>query len=130
MSDQIADMLTRIRNGYMARKISVLVPYSRQKQAVAGILVEEGFLAKMETEGKTPAEKKLRLTLKYHRKEPAVTKLIRVSKPGRRVYCRADKIPAVRYGFGVTILSSSSGIITDKQAKKLNLGGEVICQVW
>lgn len=130
MTDPIADMITGIRNGYLARKKVVTVPYSLIKAELAKILVKENFLTMMETEGKTPSEKKINLGLRYENKEPAVTGIKRISKPGRRVYARADKIPIVRLGFGATLVSTPLGLMTDKEAKKKNLGGEIICQVW
>jgi len=130
MSDPIADMLTRIRNGYLVRKKTVEVPYSQIIQKIAKILVREKFLTKIEIQGKKLAEKKVILHLKYKGKEPALTGIKRISKPGLRVYAKANKIPMVRLGFGITIVSTPSGLLTDREARKKNLGGEVVCQVW
>lgn len=130
ISDPIADILTRIRNGYLVRKKAVEVPYSQIKEQIAKILVKEKFLAKTEIQGEKPPQKKIVLHLKYEGKNPALTGIKQISKPGRRVYTKADKIPAVRLGFGVTIVSTSAGLMIDREAKKKNLGGEVICQVW
>jgi small subunit ribosomal protein S8 len=130
MTDPIADMLTRIRNGYLVRKKEIKVPYSRVKQKIAEILVKENFIKEVKVLGKEVAKKKLVLVLKYKNKEPVVTEIRRVSRPGLRVYTRADKVPPIRLGFGVTIISTSSGLMTEKEAKKRNLGGEIICQIW
>lgn len=130
MSDPIADMLTRIRNGYLVRKKAVEVPYSQIKEEIAKILVKEKFLAKIEIQGEKPSEKKIILSLKYKGKEPALTGIKRISKPGLRVYTKANKIPPVRLGFGINIISTPAGLMTDREARKKNLGGEIICQVW
>lgn len=130
MTDPIADMLTRIRNGYLAGKQIVDVPYSRLKEEIAKILVREKFLAEVKVQGKKPREKKIVLTLRYKGKEPALAGIKRISKPGLRVYAKAGKIPPVRLGFGITIVSTSSGLMTDREARRKNLGGEIICQVW
>lgn len=128
--DPIADFLIRIKNGYLARKKEILVPYSKIKEKIGQILVKEGFLTKVEAEGENPQEKKLRLKLKYKNKMPAITDLKRISKLGLRIYARSTKIPRVRFGFGMTIVSTPKGLMTDREAKKKKLGGEVICQVW
>lgn len=130
MTDPIADMLSRIRNGYLVRKKFVETPYSKFKKEIAQILVAEKFLAKIEVLGKRPQEKKIVFHLKYKDKEPALTRIRRISKPGLRVYVRADKIPPVRLGFGISVISTPAGLMTDREARKKNLGGEVICQVW
>lgn len=130
MSDPIADILTRIRNGYLVKKKTVEAPYSQMIHQIAKVLVKEKFLAKIEIQGKKPAEKKIVLHLKYKGKEPALTGIKRISKPGLRVYTKAKKIPAVRLGFGVTIVSTPAGLMTDREARKKKLGGEIICQVW
>lgn len=129
VSDPIADMLTRIRNGYMAKKNKVNVPFSNIKQKLAEILVKEGFLAGCQTaqEGK---EKSLILRLAYKEDNPAVTQLKRVSKPGQRVYQTADRLPRVLSGLGIAIVSTSGGLMTAREARKKNLGGEVVCEVW
>lgn len=130
MSDSIADMLTRIRNGYLVKKKTAEVPYSRIKEKIAEILVKENFLAKMEIQGKKPAEKKILLYLKYKGKKSVLTGVKRISKPGLRIYAKADRIPSIRLGFGVTIVSTPAGLMTDREARKKKLGGEIICQVW
>lgn len=128
MTDPLADMLATIKNGYLAHKNQLVVPYSKIKEKLAQILVKEGFLAKIKVT--TLKFKVLELTLKYAGKVPAVKEVVRISKPGLRVYARVGKIPRVRYGPGVTVISTSAGLLTGSEAQKKNLGGEVICQIW
>ena len=130
MSDPVADMLSRIRNGYLAGKKKVSVPHSRIKKEIAEVLLENKFLKKVQVQGSKAAEKELILTLLYQQGKPSVEGIRKVTKPGLRVYVRTDKIPSIRWGYGVTIISTSKGLMTGKNAKKKNLGGEVICQVW
>ena len=134
LSDPIADMLTRIRNGYLASHKEVEVPYSRVKEEIVKILVKEGFLAQIKVQSsKTEAKsRKIICQLKYVGRRPAITKIIRISKPSLRVYSSWQKIPRVLGGRrrGVVVLSTSKGVMTDKEAKKKGVGGEVICQVW
>jgi small subunit ribosomal protein S8 len=129
-SDPIADMLTRIRNGLVVRKESVDVPASKFKEQIAAILVKEGFLKGMErheNEGKPL----LRLFLKYGpRREQVIQHIQRVSRPGRRVYVGAENVPNVRRGLGLAIISTSKGLLPDREARKLGVGGEVVCEVW
>ncbi len=128
MTDPIADMLTRIRNAQLSRKASVRMPYSKIKQAIAQILADEGYVAGLETadEGK----KELVVTLKYDGKDPAIQSLRRASKPGHRMYRKADELPRVLNGFGIAIVSTSRGVMTNKQARELGIGGEVLCTVY
>jgi len=133
VSDPIADMLIRIKNGYLAKKKLVVLPTSKIKVKLAQILVDQGFLKKAEVVKDEKIRKgfqQLRLELKYKGNTPAFTNVKRISKPGVRLYAKADKIPFVRQGVGITIISSSKGLITNQQAKKDNLGGEIICQIW
>jgi small subunit ribosomal protein S8 len=129
-SDPIADMLTRIRNALMVHKESVDVPASRFKEEIARILVREGFLKgyeRVEVEGKPV----LRLALKYGpRREKVIQHIRRVSRPGRRVYVTAGQVPVVRKGLGMAIISTSKGVLVDREARKLGVGGELICEVW
>lgn len=130
MTDPIADLLTRIRNANVVRHEVVEVPSSNIKRAVANILVQEGYLKEMEeyADGTVPM---LRLTMKYgQNKERVITGLRRISKPGLRVYCRKEEIPKVLNGLGVAVISTSKGILTDRDARKEGLGGEVICYIW
>lgn len=129
MTDPIADLLTRIRNAYLAKHNSVELPHSRVKEAVAKILEREGYIASLEAKKGKP-QAKLILTLKYRGKLPMLTGIERVSKPGRRIYVRAHKVPRTLGEYGTTILSTSQGIMTDKEAKKAKVGGEVLCKVW
>lgn len=130
MTDPIADMLTRIRNAALARHDRTEVPASRIKAAVAEILKAEGFIADVrETEGDGP--KKLTIVLKYGRdRQSAIDGVRRVSRPGRRVYVRHDRIPRVFSGLGISILSTSRGLMSDRDARRLKVGGELLCEVW
>lgn len=129
-SDPIADMLTRIRNGLMVYKESVEVPASKFKEQIAQLLVREGYLKgleRIEVDGKPY----LRLTLKYGpRREQVIKHIQRVSRPGRRVYVNAENVPVVRRGLGTAIISTSKGVLVDREARRLGVGGEVICEVW
>lgn len=130
MSDPLADLLTRIRNASMANYPSVDIPFSKVKKGVATILKQEGYINDFAVldEGHQGV---LRLDLKYDQNNKAViTGLKRVSKPGRRMYTRSDSIPKVMSGLGVAILSTSSGVMTDIEARKLGVGGEILCEVW
>ncbi|GAC1412185.1 MAG: 30S ribosomal protein S8 [Candidatus Doudnabacteria bacterium] len=127
-TDPISDMLTRIRNASATRKSEVVMPYSKLKHNLASILQKEGFITSVsERQGLI---KELEIKLKYDGVEPVVTDLQRVSKPGQRIYAPSDKIPRANGGLGVTILSTSKGLMTDRDARKQKFGGEVICQVW
>jgi small subunit ribosomal protein S8 len=128
MSDPIADMLTRIRNAQATEKVSVLVPSSRVKQAIAQVLKDEGYIedfAVRENEGKPVIE----IGLKYYAGKPVIEKLERISRPGLRIYKRRDDIPRVMNGLGVAIVSTSKGVMTDRRARETGLGGEVLCIV-
>lgn len=130
VTDPIADMLTRIRNAATARHDYVLVPASQMKIAIAKILKEEGFIRDYDILKDTP-QRTIRIWLAYTgKKEPVVTALKRVSKPGLRVYVKAQAMPRVREGLGTAIVSTPRGIMTAKQARRLNVGGEVLCYVW
>jgi small subunit ribosomal protein S8 len=129
-SDPLSDLLTRLRNAMRAGHDRVDVPASRVKEAVLKVLEEEGFVASYRrvAEGGRPV---LRVGLKYDPEgEPIVSGLERVSRPGRRIYARADAIPKVLGGLGISIVSTSKGIVTDKTARQSRLGGEVLCNVW
>lgn len=130
MTDPIGDLITRIRNGYLIRQRRIRAPYSAIKEELGKILVKEGYLKKVMVEGKKPQEKELVLELKYVKQEPAINQIERVSKPSLRVYLQAKELRPLRGGFGMRILSTSKGLMIDKEAKKKNLGGEVICQIW
>jgi small subunit ribosomal protein S8 len=128
--DPIADMLTRIRNGLMLRKTFVLVPRSKIKVAIAQILLDEGFIQGYEVTDERP-QPNIRVWLKYDEKrKPILTDLKRVSKPGRRVYKGRQELPWVLSGMGVVIVSTPKGLMTDREARRQGLGGEILCYVW
>lgn len=130
LSDPIADMLTRIRNATRAKKDTVEVPHSALKSEMAGILKREGFIVDYTTEGQG-GKRTLRLYLKYGPdREPVLRGLRRVSRPGRREYVGTEKLPRVLSGIGIAILTTSRGLMTDRQARRARLGGEVLCNVW
>jgi len=133
ISDPIGDMLTRVRNAILVGHASVALPSSQIKVAIATILREEGYIQDFEL-AESGTRKTLRLWLKYsgerRTRQPAISGLQRVSRPGRRVYTSKDSIPWVLSGMGVAILSTPKGVITGQQARRLNVGGEVLCYVW
>ena len=130
MTDPVADMLTRIRNANTAGHKSVEIPASKMKKAIAQILLDEGFIAGYEVVSDN-AQGTIKVDLKYGPgREKTIYGIKRISKPGLRVYAKADRVPKVLGGLGVAILSTSHGVITDKEARKLGVGGEVICYVW
>ncbi|HSH31511.1 MAG TPA: 30S ribosomal protein S8 [Candidatus Saccharimonadales bacterium] len=128
-TDPIADMLTRIRNAARASRGNVFVPYSKIKEAIAKILSDHDFIAgyRVETSG---GFKSLAIDLTKRDNVPAITTVTRISKPGRRVYAGSGKIPRALGGQGIVIISTSQGLMTDKQARRSKLGGELICKVW
>ena len=130
MTDPIADMLTRIRNASGARKASVDIPWSRQKQEIARVLVEEGYLESSSVVENKPRNL-LRVGLRYDgQRRSVITGMKRVSRPSLRVYVGVSEIPAVRRGLGVNVLSTPKGILVDRAARRENVGGEVICTIW
>jgi len=130
MTDPIADMLTRIRNAALARHDRTQIPASNLKLAVAQILKEEGYITDVQANGEG-AERSMTITLKYGRdRQSAIDGVKRVSRPGRRVYVRHDRIPRVLSGLGISILSTSRGVVSDREARKQKLGGELVCEVW
>ncbi len=128
MSDPISDLLTRIRNGGRALLPVIVLPHSRIKEGVAKILKSEGYVSEVAVEG--DVKKKIKIHLKYEGKKSVIEGLKRVSKPGLRKYVGATEIPRVRGGLGVAIVSTSEGLLTDAQARKKNLGGELLCHIW
>jgi len=128
MSDPIADMLTRIRNGQSARKVSVSMPASKAKEAVAKVLKAEGYITGFGTDGEGVL-KELTVELKYFEGVPVIEKIQRSSKPGLRIYRGKDELPKVLGGLGVAIVSTSAGVMSDRQAREKGIGGEVICVV-
>lgn len=128
MTDPISDMLTRIKNAYMARQRTVTIPHSRMKDALAIILKKEGFIDQISIDG--DILKKMIITLKYPNGTPALTDVKRISSPGRRVYVKHTAIPRVLGGLGVAVISTPQGLMIDREAKKNKLGGEVVCAIW
>jgi small subunit ribosomal protein S8 len=132
VSDPIADMLTRIRNAAAVKHQQVAMPSSGMREAIARVLKEEGFIEAYEVIPATP-QPVLKLTIKYSAGRPStpiITGIRRVSKPGQRVYVDRDHLPWVRSGLGIAIVSTSKGMMTDQQARRLGVGGEVVCHVW
>ncbi|MEL6216042.1 MAG: 30S ribosomal protein S8 [Pseudomonadota bacterium] len=128
MSDPIADMLTRIRNAQKARKTEVKMPSSNVKVAIANVLKDEGYIDGVDVQ-KDGAKSELTLTLRYHEGTPVIEKIKRVSKPGLRIYRQTGELPKVLGGLGVAIVSTSAGVMSDREARAKGIGGEVICLV-
>jgi small subunit ribosomal protein S8 len=128
MTDPISDMLTRIRNAHRALLPAIELPHSKMKESIAGILKKEGYVADVSVDGK--GIKKLKIQLKYQGKKSVIEGLRRVSSPGLRRYVGATEIPRVRGGLGTAIVSTSQGVMSGTQARKNNLGGELLCYVW
>lgn len=124
MQDPIADMFTRIRNAQGANKVAVTMPASKQKQAIAKVLQEEGYISGFEVEG--DAKPELTLTLKYFEGKPVIESIQRVSRPGLRIYKKRNELPSVMGGLGVAVVSTSKGLMTDRAARKAGLGGEIV----
>ncbi len=125
LTDPIADMLTRIRNAHMALHKEVVVPKSKMKLRIAEILKEEGYI-----EGFEELDRDIKIKLKYVDGKPAIQGLKRISKPGRRIYVGVKEIPRVQNGLGICIVSTSRGVLEGEEAKRLNVGGELICEIW
>lgn len=134
-TDPISDMLTRVRNAVMAGHTMVALPSSKIKVAIAKIMKEEGYVTSFEVvDGKIPAQKVLRIRLKYvgerRERRPVITGLERISRPGRRVYTGKQEIPWVLSGMGIAIISTPKGVMTGQRARQMGVGGEVLCKVW
>jgi len=129
MTDPIASMLTSLRNGYMVNKPSAEVPYSKMKESLAHILLNEGYLDRIEIKDLDDKKKVLVLTLRYSERGPAVNFIRRVSKPGRRWYAKKNELPTIWGGMGTAILSTNKGLMTVKEARAQGLGGEIVCEV-
>ena len=127
MQDPIADMLTRIRNGQAAAKVSVAMPSSKQKVAIAKLRKEEGYIADYKVSGDAKAE--LEVELKYFQGKPVVELIQRVSRPGLRIYKKRGELPKIMNGLGIAVVSTSKGVMTDRAARKAGMGGEIICYV-
>ena len=128
MSDPIADMLTRIRNGQSAEKVSVSMPTSKFKVSIANVLKDEGYITDYRLEGEG-AKQNLVIDLKYYMGEPVIDKIKKISRPGLRIYKSAEELPQVIGGMGIAIISTSKGVMTDRTARENGQGGEVICTV-
>jgi len=130
MTDPIADMLTRIRNATSARQDKAEMPWSRMKEQVARVLLSEGYARDVVTSGQGPT-KTLTVLLRYtDNGDPAITGIRRVSRPGMRVYTAASDAPVVRKGLGISVLSTPAGLLADREARRRNVGGEIVCEVW
>ena len=129
LTDPIADILTRIRNGNIAKHSEVKIPFSKIKESMASILKNEGYIANYEIK-EEGTKKDIAVTLKYMDGETVIKGLKRISKPGRRVYTSVENLPKVLGGLGIAIVSTPKGVITDKECRKHNVGGEVLCYVW
>lgn len=134
MIDPISDMLTRIRNAQRAGKEEVIIPFSNLKMAIAKILEERKYIEKFKKETERNIDR-IKITLKYHkvstnRKEPAIEEIKRISKEGRRHYIGKEDIKRIKWGYGISIISTSKGVMTGEDARKLGVGGELICEVW
>ena len=130
MTDTIADMLTRIRNGIIARKKMIVMPSSKMRHNIARILTEENFIRGYKIVPSGGPRPTLKVYLRYNDGEPVMKGIRRISKPGHRIYTKLGNLPRVRGGLGMAILSTSKGILTDRQAKMLGVGGEILCYVW
>ena len=128
MSDPIADMLTRIRNAQQIHKAEVSMPASKMKIAIAEVLLKEGYISAVDAQGEA-AQWKLKLTLKYYQGESVISKISRASKPGLRLFRGVSDLPRIMEGLGVSIVSTSKGVMTDREARRLNVGGEIVCYV-
>mgnify|MGYP001335749973 FL=1 len=129
MTDPIADLLTRIRNGQQIKKSKIACPASKTKVSILKVLKEEGFIRDYEIV-ETEKRKNIEISLKYHYGEPVIKEIIRVSKPGMRVYSSVKNMPVYKNNMGVSILSTSKGIMTNFSAKEANIGGEIICRIY
>ena len=130
VTDTIADMLTRIRNANAMRYEEVIIPSSKLKLEIANIFKNEGYISNFELVDEDKVEKNIKITLNYYNKERVITGLKRISKPGLRVYAKVEDVPRVLNGLGTAIISTSQGLMTDKEARSKNLGGEVLLYIW
>ncbi|AHE99231.1 30S ribosomal protein S8 [Thioalkalivibrio paradoxus ARh 1] len=129
MTDPIADMLTRVRNAQRAQKKTVVVPYSRTKEAILKVFADEGYVGEVTAEGEG-ASRQLRVTLKYFQGQGVIENLVRISRPGLRIYRGKDDLPKINAGLGVAIVSTPKGVMTDRAARALGQGGEVLCKIY
>jgi small subunit ribosomal protein S8 len=129
VTDSIGDFITRIRNAGRAGHKTVQIPHSKLKWAIAEILKEQGYISDCEIVQSEP-QSNISIILRYYNRQHAIKEIKRISKPGRRIYAPAEKLPRIRNGLGIAIISTSKGVMPDKQARKYNVGGEIICSVW
>lgn len=129
VTDPIADMLTRIRNGQAVSHQTVVMPYSKLKHSLAKILEKEGWLGAVDTQGRK-IKKVIEIHLKYEGRQPVITGLRRISKPGRRTYVKYSALRPVKEGYGLSIVSTSKGLMSGREARQKKLGGELICEIW
>lgn len=129
MTDPIADMLTRIRNAAAVKKPEVVLPFSKVKLSIAKLLEAENYVEKVETTKEANFEK-VKITLKYNDGQSAISHLKRISKPGQKIYVNSQDIPKILNGYGLAVLSTSKGIMSDRQAKLAKIGGELMCEIW
>lgn len=129
MTDPIADMLTRIRNAVAVRKPEVVLPYSKVKFNIAKILEAENYVGKVSKVANGKFDE-LKIELKYNEKNPIIRHIKRISKPGQRIYVSGKELPYVLNGYGIAIVSTSKGVMTNKEAKRQNIGGELVCEIW
>ena len=130
MSDPIADFCTRIRNGYSSKKRWIDIPSSVLKKRMSIVLKEEGYIDNVVFVNKEDSKEDIRIFLRYHNESPAITTIEKISKPGKRVYVASDDIPRVLNGLGISVISSSKGVISNKVDRELKVGGELLCNVW
>ena len=130
MTDPIADFCTRIRNGYSSKKRWIDIPSSVLKKTMSIVLKEEGYIDNVVFINKEDSKEDIRVFLRYHNESPAITTIEKISKPGKRVYVASDDIPRVLNGLGISVISSSKGVISNKVARELKVGGELLCNVW
>ena len=130
MTDPIADFCTRIRNGYSSKKRWIDIPSSLLKKRISVVLKEEGYIDNVVFVNKEDKKEDIRIFLRYHNESPAITTIEKISKPGKRVYVASDEIPRVLNGLGISVISSSKGVISNKVARELKVGGELLCNVW
>lgn len=129
VTDPIADMLTQIRNGQAVAHQTVIIPFSKIKFALAKLLEKEGLLAGVETQGRK-INKAIEIKLKYEKGLPVISGLKKISKPGQRIYIKASQIRPIKQGYGLAVISTSQGLMTNKEAKSKGLGGELLCEIW
>ncbi|PJE69796.1 MAG: 30S ribosomal protein S8 [Candidatus Staskawiczbacteria bacterium CG10_big_fil_rev_8_21_14_0_10_38_10] len=127
--DPITDLLNQIRNAQAVSKTEIAIPLSKMKYEIAKILLSEGYISEVQ-KAKTDKKKILKIVLKYNNGMPAITGLKRVSKSGQRIYAKASAIKPIRRGYGISIISTSKGLMTNKKARKIKLGGEILCKIW